>query len=370
MKKRTIILLLPFVALTACVLPASPERPKDGTVYLELSIELPQAVGSASTKTRTAVSPTDPDGTMSNFSMCVIPDVEANAEWYHKYVGYDNIQGRPTWNTNNTFSACPFRPRGVTTNMTRIGFFPTKGSIHLYAVYPYLEDFHERLNDLDHIPFTIGKTAATNYDYMYMNPIYLDMTDRVPGEILAMTVPFRHVMTTLEVRLETTMVGTVVVDSLVLDAFDGAERAKIFAMQGSYSAKNGAVYPDGDSYIDHFPITFNTTLVTPYSVDPYSPFSFIFPTVEHKPGRKIVATIYFRYIGDGTLDLVGQSAVMEFPFDNILTEGVNQGFVAGYRYIYAAYIDNFIKYSGYPEIEEWVLPTDEDGDEQIKDIVI
>ncbi len=360
---------MPFIALTACVLPASQDRPQYGTVDLELSIELPQGIGSAAAKTRTAVSPTDPDGTMTNFSMCAIPEVAANAEWYHDYVGYDNIQGVTNWTASNAFSSCSYTPRGGT-NMTRIGFFPTKGSVHLYAVYPYVGDFHLRLDDLDHIPFAIGKTAATNFDYMYMNPIYLDMTGRVPGETLAMTVPFRHVMTTLEVRLETTMVGTVIVDSLVLDAFDGAGRAEIFGMKGSYSARNGAVYPDADSYVDHFPITFNTTLATPYASIPYSPFAFIFPAVGHRPGRKIVATIYFRYVGDGTLDLVGQSAVMEFPFDNILTGGVNQGMIAGYRYIYAAYIDNFIKYSGYPEIEKWVLPTDDGGEDQIKDIVI
>lgn len=271
--------------------------------------------------------------------------------------------------TSNTYS-----PRGTNISMPALGLFPTKGNVWIYGVYPYIANFHQLITDLDHIEYKVGSTNNTNHDYMYVDPVYVDMTGLKPGDTQTRDLEFRHVMTALEVRLTTTHIGTVSIDSIVLEAYDGSTTAPVFSMSGTFSARNGAVTPHPDNYADRLKLTYGITTVA-YKFDEqpyrrYSPFAFLFPAVEHKPGRKFRATIHFRHINQAGLSLAGQSAVMDFEFDNIQTAGAHQGLVAGYRYIYKAEIDNFIKYSGYPEIEEWVVPTGDPDDDQIKDIII
>lgn len=367
-----------FVALTACDKSKTPDVfvSDDQTVNYEAKVVLPQAVGSGP-NTRTAIGPAAQDGVVGDFSMAAIPDNPANEPWYHEYIGYDNLRVSPTWN-GHSFVRASFAPRGQITAMSPIGFFPTKGSLSIYGVYPYMSDFHQRLDDLEHIPFSVGNTTANNYDYLYLEPTHIDMTGVVPGDTRTMTLSLKHVMTTVEIRLRATLYGTVAIDSIALHAFDGTARTKIFTMKGDFSATTGEITRrDPASFIDHFSMGYNAAAIAiPQSSVSYTPFAFIFPSVEHLAGRKIVATIYFRNVNQSKLDLVVMDGQMEFPFDNILTDlgdgdgPERNGLVAGYRYVYEAAIDNFIKYSGYPEVEEWVLPTGEPDDDQIKEIVI
>ncbi len=377
-------MIMAAAAFVSCEKDMPSVGPND-TMSLELDVVLPEAV-SLSAGTRAGVGPYRPDSSLSSSSVCVIPDPGPNqAEyktWYHDYLGYDNLKGSYSWGTANPYNASnySYTPRGTTTaNASRLGLFPSKGAVTIYGVYPYMADFHTMVSDLEHIPFTVGKTFANNYDYMYVDPIHIDMTGVKPGDTQTRALAFKHVMTAIEVRLSTTLTGTVIVDSVVLHAFDGNQRAKVFAMKGTFDATGSQpvrVTPDPASYVNTLPITYSSTVIhknTPYY---YTPFAFIFPPIEYKPGRKITASIYIRYMKgnvvytDQDLDLVGLGGTMEFEFDNIQTAGLYQGLVSGYRYVYTAEIDNFIKYSGYPEIEEWVVPTDAPDDGQVKDIVI
>lgn len=377
MKIKAIFFLLATVITTSCS-EDTPSQTEDGSATLQLNILIPETVTQGGAQTRATVGPGQPDIAIPSFSLCVIPDQTANTGWYHDYLGYDNLTGKCSWIYNNstglhTLHSCPFTPRGTTTSLSYLGVFPTKGPVWIYGVYPAVPNFEKHIDDLEHIEYTTGNDNTTNYDYMYIDPIYMDMVGVNPGDILEQDLPFKHVMTAVEVRLTTTHIGTVVVDSIALEAFDGTDKAPVFSMKGTYSAKDGSVSPLPGHYADHLNIAYNSMVNYKYAGavhESYTPFPFIFPTVEHKAGRKLIATIYFKYIGDDGLDLVGQTSMMEFKFDNIETAGVRQGLVGGYRYVYKAEIDNFIKYSGYPEIEEWVVPTDDPDDDQVKDIII
>lgn len=375
MKIKLITITLITLLMIGCSNDTLPHK-EDGSVNLEFKIVIPEAVNQGG-KTRTAVGPVRPDAYISYFNLCVVPDETANAEWYYNYLGYDNIYGNAYWSYNtlgeHTLNRISLTPRGSTTTMPNMGLFPTKGSVRIYGVHPYIPDFQKYIHNLENIEYNIGNSKETNYDYMYVEPVYMDMTGVKPGTTQTQSLTFKHAMTAMEIRLSTTHIGTVIVDSISLAATDGNTKAAVFSKKGTYSAKDGSVIQQPDSYTDTLNITYNSLVGYKYSsyiFERYTPFAFIFPPVEHKDGRKITATIHFKYINADESELIGQSSTMEFEFDNIQTAGIHQGLVTGYRYVYTAEIDNFIKYSGYPEIEEWVVPTDAPDDDQVKDITI
>jgi hypothetical protein len=368
MKIRTIVTILAAAAFVSCDRETALPAMTGDRVDMQLDIAVPQSVA----QSRSAIGIGQPDGQLTRYSLCVIPDSAKHEQWYHEFLGYDNLSGSCSWTTRAidgtyTLSSKSFTPRGGS-SMSRLGLYTSKGSVTLYGIHPYMANFDTMISDLDHIPFTVGKTPAANIDYMYIEPQWVDMSEFNPGEAPTKTLAFNHVMTAVEIRLSTTLEGTVQVDSVVLDGFDGNDPAALFGMSGTFSARNGAVAVDGSSFIDHLPINFNSSTINninaTYSYQKYTPYAFIFPAVAHADARRIRATIYFKYMIDPGLDLVGTGGTMEFEFDNIKTEGENSGLVAGYRYIYTATIDNFIKYSGYPEVEQWVV------DDQIKDIIL
>lgn len=400
-----------FAACSKQHTPAEDTPQNNGAVYVNLQPEIVpiNSTGAGTPQTRYTMesiynsSSGSTNYQMRYFRLCTIPEEDYDdygnnvATWYGN-LGYDNIRRDCHYSY--------WYLRNVSTASSMLGFFPTKGAVRLYGGFPEQTDLHQRLATLDKIPFwtcynTDPSTPpesthtdynylynhdAYNYDYMYMEPVRIDMTGVKPGDQLTVPARFKHVMTTVEFRIRTTMTGTVLIDSIALDTYDGDVRANLFAMGGTYSYYDGSVNTDGAKFVNHSQKFFNKTLGT-YAhpavngtiTNLQNRFPFIFPAIEHRPGRKIKATIYVRrYVnGDttnnGTLDFEGQPNVVWLDFDKIQTpagSGEYKGLAQGYRYVYTIDIDNFIKYSGYPEVEPWVLATDEGNEELIKEIVI
>lgn len=388
MKIRTIILLGACLAAASCAKePGQVVLPGD-TVGVQLNVCLP---ASGQQQTRSAMGEYLPDSRLTRFGLCVVPDgpgseTPDNYTWYHDKAGYDNILVQNTaptsYNTTTgqyNYKSWSYLPRGGSAaTAQKFGLFTSRGPVTIYGVHPYMADFHEQISDMGHIPFEIGATNATNHDYMYIAPVQID-PGVTSGATISRDIHLEHVMTALEIRLTNTHHGTVIVSHIDFEAFDndginGDVPAYLFSMDGTFSVIDGSVTPTPGSEVDKITMSYGTSVgykYATYDYSRYTPYSLIVPPVEYRSGRKVKASVWLRYDGSDESDLVGLGGVLWFDLDVIKAKnGGHEGLLGGYRYVFTAEVDNFIKYSGYPEVEEWVVPDENDPDDgQIKDII-
>lgn len=387
MKKILTITLLSAMALVSCRSMDETGLPEPGeAVVLQPRLLIPSA-GEASA-TRSGLGLGLPNGRLTKFSLCVVPDDEGtgatpNSEWYHDRMGYDNIAvvNSPTSSTYDVntgkylYNRWSYMPRGGTrTTINTFGLYPNHGKTYtIYGVHPYMENFHENAADLTAVGFEINDTNAINYDYMIVGPVAVDISAKQAGSTINATLPLTHIMAAVELQLTNTHHGTLVVDSVKFELLDGAVAAAEIGMRGTFSAVDGSVSVEPGSEISGIMMKYGSSVGykhSTYVYNRYTPYTLIIPPVAHVAGRKIRATIYFNYVGDDDLDLVGLGGTVDFNFDDIETNGSHQGLVGGYRYVYKVEVDNFIKYHGYPEVEPWVAPDENDpDDDQTKDII-
>lgn len=292
----------------------------------------------------------------------------ANTLWYHTMCGYDNIKAerKGVAAPDNIWN---FTPYGGPASSTRIGLFPNRGAkVNVYGVYPYMPDFDPA--DANRIPFEVGLTDDTNYDYMYTGPVLLSVP--ASGSINE-NLPFKHVMTLLEFRLSTTLVGTLTVNSISLEATgiaDGQPR-NIFLTKGTFSALDGSVDPGpAPAMSDKLTIGYNKNVAYKQSEEQkYTSFGVIVPEIGPSltTGTRLKISFEFDYKNLNEDDdgiLAGQGGEIILDLDDILTGGSAKGLLTGYMYSYTIEVDNFIKYNGYPEVQPW-LP-----DDNIHDIIL
>jgi hypothetical protein len=290
-------------------------------------------------------------------------------------IGYDNILGTSTY-YQNAPDTRRYTPRGASAAAS-IGLLKSKGAVTFYGMHPYTEEFDPATTTS--LPFSVGITNATNYDYMYTGPVVVDPD---VASTLTAAMPFKHAMTLIEFRLSTTYVGTLMLNTATLTATNGGSPQPIFAMKGTWDPRTGAVTPDAGSATDVLEVTHDRTVayekassLTSYAAN-YTSVGFIVPAIPHSVGTTLKAVFKFQYKDEDDTswvdydELTGQPSEIEFDLDEVLTAGTPQGFMAGYRYIFNVSIDNFIKYLGYPVVEPWTAPDESDPDDpNIEDII-
>jgi hypothetical protein len=219
---------------------------------------------------------------------------------------------------------------------------------------------------------------------MFTGPVMVDPTS---GPDINVPLNFNHIMTLLEFRMSTTLVGNLTVKSITLQATDGSfAPVDVFAMAGEFDPRTGVVTPLATTLQDEIVITYDKTVAYKSTypnpaynapVRTWTSFGVIVPQIAHIAGGNIEAVIEFHYkhtdeYGDEDYDddelFNDNQSHITIPFNSLLTSGSTQGFLQGYRYIFNIEIDNFIKYFGYPIVEPWV--NENDGtDDIIHDIV-
>jgi hypothetical protein len=248
------------------------------------------------------------------------------------------------------------------TTASAMALFKSKGPVSLYIVSPSLTtSFNPRTTTT--MPLTLATSANNSKDYMVSGKITVD--PNVPAD-LRQTVTFKHVLTFLEFRITKAYTGTVRFNEIGIEFFDasGAE-APVITTAGTIDVRTGELVPRRVSSVQ-------SSRVLRYGGDlePSQDCEFLLPEIPHIPGGKMRVTFRFGINKQGTStadygELVGQEGVIEIPFDNVLTEGTAQGFKQGYHYLFNRItIQNFIKYQGYPEVQEWTMPDENDPDDE------
>lgn len=303
---------------------------------------------------------------MSSFTLWLESDTPDFQQDYYT-LGYDNIMGSSSYGNSTLPSSRNYILRGAE-DRTQIGLMKSKNAVTFFGMHPYLENFDPTATTT--LPFTVGTTNATNYDYMYTGPVTVD-PNLSPSPITT-PMSFKHVMTLIEFRMTTTYAGTLILNTAKLTATNGGSPQPVFLMNGTWNPRTGGVNPDAASASAELEITYNSTVKHESTSDPgYTSVGFIVPEIPHTDGNgtKFKAVFKFQYRDQNNTswtdyeELTGQPSEIEFDLDDILTGGNAQGFCTGYRYIFNISVDNFIKYLGYPVVEPWSVPDENDPDD-------
>lgn len=375
MKKLLMITALPAILIFASCGKSDRDGMEDRADDVMRYTPSPMVVGTqAQSGTRTVV-----DGGVNfpflSYRMWVESADSAINQWYQEELGYDNIFASRTQGSNGVFNLWYYTPRGASTSSGSVGLFKSKGPVTVYAVYPSSLSFD--VADYEHIPFTVGLTDATNYDYMYAVPQSVDpsvVTD------LTQNLLFRHTMTLIEFRLSTAYVGTLQVKSITVRA-RSSQNPDVFGMEGTFSASDGTVIPT--AYADNLTIDYGNKTVqwknsTGTNVLKYTSFGIIVPEIAYQDGVddiQLEVTFEFYYPdADGDSDeLIGKGSTLTFDLAEVKTPDeisvpIAQGLLAGYRYVFNIEIDNFIKHVGYPVAQPWMPEEDGDGNDVTHEI--
>lgn len=291
-----------------------------------------------------------------------------NTAWYRN-LGYGNILARRGKNTNLTYSAWEFSLKGRQA-ARHIGLFRHRGPVTVYGMHPYVKDFDISAPETNF-------DVYNGIDYMYTGPVEIDPS---VGPDLNKTLTFKHAMALIEMRISTTMAGTLYVTGLKMETLDaGGTPVELFRTKGRFNPITGSVTPDAGSATSE--LRTNRTVAVEYEnaggTSPgYTSLSFVVPRADYTAGTgaRLKMTVYFQYRDEsGTVqddEIFGSGSSVTFGLDDIMTGGAAQGFLPGYRYSFPVRVDNFIKYFGYPVVQDWLTDIGEDGAEKIYEIVL
>lgn len=384
MKKRNLIYMLAAAALVGCA-----KEPGGGSQIQEKVwfVPRPTVAAEASVATRSVI-----DGSqyfpLLRYGLWIEaldaagdPDAATTA-WYQDVAGYANIlASRSAY--SGTGSTWSFTPKGAPALTSRVGLFPGKSpKVTICGVYPYYAAFTP--TDATAVPFKVGLTDASNYDYMYTGPVVVDIENDAVSGLISKPLPFHHVMTLVEFRLSTTLIGSLQINSITLEAVDNTDQPKeIFLTEGTFSALDGSINPGPTSVTtDKLTVTYNKKVA--YASGGglgHTSFGVIVPPIDitAATGTKLKVSFEFDYknLDEDEDDMPeGLGGYLELDLDAIQTDtgdgngATPKGLVTGYRYTYPIAVDNFIKYTGYPEVQPWAFAQDGNGDDLIYDIIL
>lgn len=290
--------------------------------------------------------------------------------WYHG-IGYDNIMAmRDKGKDYDHYTAWKFTPKGAPNYAFYIGLFKNRGPVTFYAMSPYNAGFSA-------VNREIAFDVRNNVDYLYTGPVAVD------PDVLSSLRPvmnFKHAMTLIELAVSTTMVGTLYVTGVTFETLDSSGNpAAMFYMTGKFNPITGKVTPDAGSLTSK--LEQNDRIAVEYIGDKASSpictyIPFFVPQMNYTAGSgaKLKMTVRFEYSDKEAQqhddEIFGSGSSVTFRLDDILTGGTAQGFLAGYRYYFPVKVDNFIKYFGYPVVQEWETDADDQGEEKIYEIVL
>lgn len=275
-----------------------------------------------------------------------------NTAFYHSY-GCDNIKAsRADYNSAWEYK---YNRDARAEVYTAIALFKTLGKLRLFAIYPYSSQFRPTHDYMDAIPFTIGTTHSINYDYMYTGPVIVD--PNVAAD-LTKTLDFKHVMTVLEFKITNTMPGSLRLRTITLEATKGGQPQDIFLMNGTYSGYDGAI-TSGATRQNKVEMKYDADIVYKQKkpgLSMYTSCSFIFPAIAKAltDGTTLNVAMEFEYKNDEDGVLIGRGGSFNIDLGAIVTNSLTQGLLTGYRYTYMIDIDNFIKYTDYPQVAPWI----------------
>lgn len=364
--KRFIITIVPVLLIASCSSDNDHEYDDGEIVRYQPKIMI--AGGEqAQTSTRT-ISDNTFFFPLHPFGMCVLGDDQENHYQFYHQLGYANIKCLTTWNIFDKSCAVTYQPLNSDRQEKYIGLSKNKGPVRIYALHPQPDNFD--FTKYHEMPFEVGTTNETNYDYMCAADITIDPAD---PSTLNTPIVFNHIMTALEFKLKTSLVGELVIESITLDAKYKAngQPAKIFFMEGTFDASTGDVEPDAASAISELTITYDRKVA--YIEEDlkdgirYTSCAAIFPAVEYGAGTgqindniEITAYLNFEHHADEFNndsdkfdELKGSGSKITFDLDDMVFNS-KVGFHTGHKYVFDLTIDNFIKYQGFPEIGEWV----------------
>ena len=236
---------------------------------------------------------------------------------------------------------------GLSTTLTE-----TSDEVDVYGYYPYMDDINR--HNLTNYPFTVGTTDSTNYDFMYTGKITVNPTPAGTPDLYP-PFQFKHAMTVLQFRMQTSFTGPIRVDHIKLKAVDkatGLVPASIFAKSGFVNLVTGAltIDPSPANYSSELSIDFKKTITrkspTSTFVDPTS-CCFVFPEITGRSDVKIVVDIVFSDPNDpsGQRILIAPENTTNPVEIDLSGTSFGGDLRKDYRYIFNMMLDNYIKYT-------------------------
>lgn len=252
-----------------------------------------------------------------------------------------------------------YQPIGLSSSFPALYLKRKEGAVDVYVYHPY-DAFHPTKR-LEAIPFVLGDTVTTNYDYMIPKEGMqtVDPTADALKDLNACKLPvtFNHIMTQLEFRFTVSFWGQDLIPSITLNCIDkdSSTPVKKIAMKGSYSFTTGALVYDNDAMASEF--TYKGIII-PVASGMGAGYTqgIVIPPIELKDAdANIEMSVSIKF------NKVNPQPVQETPYSFTLKslkatdeEGnTRYGLLPGYKYIFNVTIDNFVKYNGVPTKVKW-----------------
>ena len=233
-------------------------------------------------------------------------DIPQMNEFFNMRSRYLVLGGVGTWS---------FYPFGDDEKKKRSDIYIRKGlPVDIYAYYPWVND----VDSITEIPFVSGSD-----DWMVAGPVELD--EGQTSEDITVPLPFKHIMTCIQVYIACRYTGTVVLASMTLN--DSKNR---LVAAGHFNCKTGEISGERTGSIT---ITPNLSLTNPASA------YIIMPEIDGLAQ------------GELTLSFVFNRTQVEQPFELPLQMELQDGsrktiekFSKGYKYVYQLTLDNTMNF--------------------------
>ena len=281
---------------------------------------------------------------------------------YYIFPGYHNIKGIGLRDATgatadvpaNYYSNWSYLPQGGTTAIRdKIGLATSEtleGAVDIYGYYPYMEDMDR--SNIKAYPFTVETVDSLNFDFMYTGLIPVDPNTGGGADLVPVFV-FKHAMPVLEFRMITSFLGPLRIDRIELSATykSSGMPANVFADSGIIDFTNGTINTSGATFSNTFSIEYKKTIPRYVNTSTVPTLcNMVFPQILDNDVQIKVNFVFAdpNDLSDSERDIIGNLAPLLIDLSDVTT--YSSGLQNDYKYIFRVQIDNFIKYSGYPEI--------------------